>query len=49
MNENTNKNLVGQPILAQVLSLVSKAIFRALDNEHKSDRYIKKFTIWTHI
>ena len=43
MSENTNKNLVGQPILTQVLSLVSKVKFRALVKEHKSDRYYKKF------
>jgi hypothetical protein len=27
MGENTNKNLVGQPILAQVLALVGKVLF----------------------
>ena len=47
MSENTNKNLVGQPILTQVLSLVSKVAFRGLFKEHKSDRYYKKFTTWT--
>ena len=48
MSEITNKNLVGQPILSQVLDLVSKVTFSGLVKEHKSDRYYKKFTTWTH-
>jgi len=48
MSENTNKNLVGQPILPQVLDLVIKITFSGLVKEHDSDRYYKKFTTWTH-
>ena len=48
MSENTNKKLVGQPILPQILELVSKVTFRGLVKEHKSDRYYKKFNTWTH-
>ena len=48
MSENTNKNLIGQPILTQVLALVSKVTFRGLVKEKKSDRYYKKFNTWTH-
>lgn len=48
MNENTNKKLVGQPILTQVLNLVNKNKFSGLVKEHKSDRYYKKFSNWTH-
>lgn len=48
MSENTNKELVGQPILPQKLELVSKVTFRGLVKEHKSDRYYKKFNTWTH-
>jgi len=48
MSENTNKNLVGQPILPQILDLVSKVTFRGLVKEYKSDRYYKKFNTWTH-
>jgi hypothetical protein len=48
MNESTNKNLVGQPILTQVLALVNKSKFKGLVNKHGADRYYKKFTTWTH-
>ena len=48
MSENTNKNLVGHPILPQVLDLVSKITFIGLVKEHDSYRYYKKFTTWTH-
>ena len=48
MSESTNKNLVGQPILTQVLSLVNKNEFNSLVKNHESDRYYKKFSTWTH-
>jgi hypothetical protein len=48
MRENTNTNLIGQPILTQALDLVSKITFRGLVKEHKSDRYYKKFNTWAH-
>src|SRR5665647_364896 len=48
MSENTNKKLVGQPILPQILDLVSKVTFRGLVKEYKSDRYYKKFNTLTH-
>jgi hypothetical protein len=48
MSESTNKNLVGQPILTQVLSLVNKSKFNGLVKKHESDRYYKKFSTWTH-
>ena len=48
MSESTNKNLVGQPILTQVLSLVNKNKFSSLVRKHESDRYYKKFSTWTH-
>jgi hypothetical protein len=48
MSENTNKNLVGQPILTQVLALVNRNKFNGLVTKHKSDRYYKKFDTWTH-
>jgi hypothetical protein len=48
MSESTNKNLVGQPILTQVLSLVNKNKFNGLIKKHESDRYYKKFSTWTH-
>jgi Transposase DDE domain/Domain of unknown function (DUF4372) len=48
MSESTNKNLVGQPILTQVLSLVNKNKFNGLIKLHESDRYYKKFSTWAH-
>jgi hypothetical protein len=48
MGENTNKNLVGQPILTQILALVNKNQFNGLVKQHESDRYYKKFSTWTH-
>ena len=48
MSKNTNKNLIGQPILTQVLSLVNRNKFSGLAKKHVSDRYYKKFSTWTH-
>lgn len=48
MSENTNKNLIGQPILTQVLSLVNRNKFSGLAKKHGSDRYYKRFSTWTH-
>ena len=48
MSENTNKNLVGQPILTQVLALVNRNKFNVLVKQHKSDKYYKKFSTWAH-
>lgn len=48
MSENTNKNLVGQPILTQVLALVNRNNFNGLVKQHKSDKYYKKFSTWAH-
>jgi hypothetical protein len=48
MDKNTNKNLIGQPILTQVLSLVNRNKFNGLVKKHNSDRYYKKFNSWAH-
>lgn len=53
MNNSTEKsstpiNLVGQPILKQVLNLIDKVRFSELVSEHKSDHYYKEFKSWTH-
>jgi len=48
VSENTNKNLVGQPILTQVLALVNRNKFNVLVKQHKSDKYYKKFSTWAH-
>lgn len=48
MSKNTNKNLVGQSILTQVLALVDKSKFNGLVKKHESGRYYKKFSTWVH-
>ena len=48
MSESTNKNLVGQPILTQVLALVNRRRYNGLVMKHESDRYYKKFSTYTH-
>lgn len=48
MDKITNNNLVGQPILTQVLALVNKSTFNGLVKKHGSDKYYKKFSTWTH-
>jgi hypothetical protein len=48
MSENTNKNLVGQPILTQVLALVNRNKFNGLVKQYESDKYYKTFSTWTH-
>jgi hypothetical protein len=48
MSEITNKYLVGQPILTQVLGLVNKGKFNTLVKKTEADRYYKKFTTWVH-
>lgn len=48
MSKNRNKNLIGQPILTQVLSLVNRGKFNGLVKGTQADRYYKKFSAWTH-
>lgn len=48
MGKITNKNLIGQPILTQVLALVNRSQFNGLVKQHQSDKYYKKFSSWTH-
>jgi hypothetical protein len=48
MDKNKNKNLIGQPILTQVLALVNRNKFNGLVKKHAADRYYKKFQSWTH-
>jgi hypothetical protein len=48
MSESTNKNLVGQPIFTQVLSLINRNKFNDIVKTHHADRYYKKFPAWTH-
>lgn len=48
MSENTNKNLVGQPIFTQVLSLINRNKFNDIVKKRHANRYYKKFPAWTH-
>jgi len=48
-NNNTKKNLVGQPIFKQIVGLISKNKFNLLVAKHKSDRYYTTFDSWTHL
>jgi len=47
MDKVSEKRLVGQPILKQILDLVPRALFDRLVLEHHSDRYYKAFDSWT--
>lgn len=49
MIKSTERNLVGQPILSQLLGLIDKPAFFKLVNEFDSDRYYKRFHSWTHL
>lgn len=47
MDKSSDKRLVGQPILKQIVDLVPRALFDRLVFEQKSDRYYKRFDSWT--
>jgi hypothetical protein len=49
MNIDSNKNLVGQPILKQVISLIPKEKFMRLVNDMRADRYYKAFFSWDQL
>jgi len=48
MSKSINKNLVGQPVLTQVLALINRHKFNSLVGKHKADKYYKKFSTWSH-
>ena len=48
MSKSTSINLVGQPIIKQVLDLIDKTRFKQLVTDNKSDRYYKAFKTWPH-
>jgi len=48
MSKDTKISFVGQPVFAQVLSLVEKINFFKLVGNNKSDRYYKEFRTWDH-
>lgn len=48
MGKDSNKHLVGQPILQQILDSVPRELFDKLVLEHDSDKYYKTFDAWKH-
>ena len=47
MSKDSEKNLVGQPILNQIIDLFPREKFEELVAKHDSDRYYKSFPAWT--
>lgn len=47
MGKDNEKNLVGQPILKQIIDLLPKQKFDELVAMHDSDKYYKRFPAWT--
>ena len=47
MRKDTTKNLVGQPIVKQMLEFIPCELFDKLVKELKTDRYYKTFDTWT--
>jgi len=48
MDKDTTIKFVGQPIIAQMIKMVSKSVFSQLVRKHQSDRYYKEFKTWDH-
>jgi hypothetical protein len=46
---NKSKNFSGQPIIKQLLKLVSPSIISRTAQKHKSDRYYKRFKTYDHL
>ena len=47
MNKNTN--LTGQPIFAQILSMIKRGQIHTIARKQGTDRYYKKFTTYKHL
>lgn len=47
MGKDSDKKLVGQPILKQIVDMVPRELFDRLVLEHESDRYYKRYDSWT--
>jgi hypothetical protein len=47
MNKNTN--LTGQPIFAQILSMIKRGQIQTIARKQGADRYYKKFTTYKHL
>ena len=48
MDKDTTIKFVGQPIIAQIIKMVSKSVFSQLVSKHQSDHYYKEFKTWDH-
>jgi hypothetical protein len=48
-SKDTDKHLVGQPVLNQIIKLIPRNKFDELVSKHQSDRYYKTFGSWTHL
>lgn len=46
---NKSKNFSGQPVIKQLLKLISPAIISQTASDHNSDRYYKKFKTYDHL
>ncbi|HLA60143.1 MAG TPA: IS4 family transposase [Puia sp.] len=46
---NKSNFFTGQPILAQLLNFLNKRDIESIVRERKGDRYVKKFTTWSHL
>lgn len=44
-----DKNFSGQPIFTQILKFVDKSNIKKFSKELEADRYVKKFTSYTHV
>lgn len=49
MGKDSEKNLVGQPIIKQIVNFLPKEKFELLVNKHQSDRYYKKYLAWDEL
>jgi hypothetical protein len=49
MGKDSNKNLVGQPILRQIIKIIPREKFNELVIQCKSDRYYKTFYSWKQL
>ncbi|MDH6312261.1 hypothetical protein M2137_001031 [Parabacteroides sp. PFB2-10] len=49
MSKNSEINFVGQPILKQIVDLLSVIDLKGIIAKHKSDRYYKQYSSYTHL
>lgn len=49
MSKNSVINFVGQPILKQIVDLLSVIGLKGIADKHKSDRYYKQYSSYTDL